>query len=314
MRTVALIFFFSLFGPYSCGETSAPASVRKGNKTTVRSEKSETMLSTSKDVSEVKTEKPKTQIVFGVVPQQSPSTVLKNWSAFATKMSELTQLKWVIKTAPSISEFERRCLEGRYDVAYMNPYHYTVFAKKPGYRAFARQAQKRIKGILVVQKEDPAKSIDDLRGYAAAFPSPAAFAASLLTQATLKQKKIPISVNFSNSHDSVYKNVATGIQQVGGGVMRTWRSTKAEFRDKLRILWTSPTYTPHAFAYHPRLSDSLRQRLSSAVQTLSKSSRDPSVFDPIRFKGLEEAKDQDWDDVRALGITILDPLISPQNK
>ena len=136
MRTVAFIFIFALFGPYSCGETSAPASVKTGNKTTVRTEKPETL----KDLSVVKPEKPKTQIIFGVVPQQSPSTVLKNWSAFATKMSELTQLKWVIKTAPSISEFERRCLEGRYDVAYMNPYHYTVFAKKPGYRAFARQA------------------------------------------------------------------------------------------------------------------------------------------------------------------------------
>ena len=69
------------------------------------------------------------EIIFGVVPQQAPSQIIRNWSPFAREMSKRTGWKWTVKTAPSIPEFERRCLAGRYDVAYMNPYHYTVFAK-----------------------------------------------------------------------------------------------------------------------------------------------------------------------------------------
>ena len=55
-------------------------------------------------------------------------------------------------TAPDIPEFERRLLAGRYDLAYMNPYHYTVFSLKPGYIVVAKEKDKLIQGIVVVRK------------------------------------------------------------------------------------------------------------------------------------------------------------------
>ena len=84
------------------------------------------------------------EIRFGVVPQQAPSQILKNWKGFAKEMSKRTGWKWTVKTAPSIPEFEKRCLEGRYDIAYMNPYHYTVFAQKPGYKASRGRRTRRL--------------------------------------------------------------------------------------------------------------------------------------------------------------------------
>ena len=248
-------------------------------------------------------------ISFGIVPQQAPSQILKNWQPFADEMSRRTGMKWVVKTAPSIPEFEKRCLDGRYDVAYMNPYHYTVFAQKPGYRAFARQKNKRIKGILVVRKDDPVQSVEGLKNYPAAFPSPAAFAASVITRAFLKNSGIPVEIHYSNSHDSVYQNVAKGIQKVGGGVLRTWRATDKKVRDQLRILWTSPAYTPHAFAFHSRLDAEVVKVLTEGVAALASEARIATVFDPIKFKGIMTAEDADWDDVRALKITTLDHLL-----
>lgn len=251
-------------------------------------------------------------IRFGIVPQQAPSKILLHWKPFADKMTELTGRQWVIKTAPSIPEFEKRLGAGAYDVAYMNPYHYTVFSSRPGYRAFARQKDKRIKGILVVHKESPYQSVEDLAGTEAAFPSPAAFAASVLTRQYLKSKGVPFKTRYVNSHDSVYANVANGTQQVGGGVMRTFNSTAPEVREKLRILWTSALYTPHAFAYHPQLAKTFVSTTKAAVAALAKEERDAAIYDPIQFKGIQAATDGDWDDVRALGISELDQPESPR--
>ena len=252
---------------------------------------------------------PKQKITFGVVPQQAPSTILRNWQPFADEMSKQTGMQWIVKTAPSIPEFEKRCLEGRYQVAYMNPYHYTVFAQKPGYEAFARQKDKKIKGILVVAKDGPIKTVDDLAGKKATFPSPAAFAASVITRNFLDGRKIKTEINYANSHDSVYQNVAAGIQDVGGGVMRTWNANPEKVRDKLKILWTSPTYTPHAFAMHPKLDESTKAAIIKATKSLENAPRNPSVYDPIRFKGLVSAADSDWNDVRALGIQELASML-----
>jgi phosphonate transport system substrate-binding protein len=247
---------------------------------------------------------PKT-LTFGIVPQQAADAIKSNWAPLAKRLSELTGSEVLIKTASSIPEFERRVAAGHYDLSYMNPYHYTVFAGSPGYRAFARQKDKRIKGILVVRKDSPVTSLAECAGLKAAFPSPAAFAASLLTRAKFKALGVPIETQYVKSHDSVYAGVAQGNHAVGGGVKRTFAATADEVRSKLRVLWTTEGFTPHAFAYHPRVPPAIVERLKAAVVEIERAPRDPLVFDRIKFKGLVPALDNDWDDVRALGLTEL---------
>jgi phosphonate transport system substrate-binding protein len=245
------------------------------------------------------------ELRFGIVPQQAPSTIKKNWAPIARYLGQALNVKVYIKTAPSIPEFENRCAQGLYDISYMNPYHYTVFSKNPGYRAFARQRNKRIKGILVVPKDSPAKSLTEFAGKQAAFPSPAAFAASLLTRAKFKNMGVDITPVYVKSHDSVYANVLSGIHPVGGGVMRTFRSTPKETREGLRILWTTNEFTPHAFAMHPRISPKLAERLKKAFNSIDSHKDKEIILAPLKFKGMMLAEDKDWDDVRALGLNEL---------
>ena len=260
------------------------------------------------------TPKKKIEIRFGIVPQQAPSTIKKNWAPLARFLEEALDAKVYIKTASSIPEFEKRCAKGLYDIAYMNPYHYTVFSKTPGYRAFARQRDKRIKGILVVSKDSEAKELSEFEGLNAAFPSPAAFAASLLTRSKFKSLGVNIQPTYVKSHDSVYANVQSGIYPVGGGVLRTFRSTPKEIREGLRILWTTKEYTPHAFAYHPRLSGELVKRLQVAFSRIDQHAKRDEILEPLKFRGLMKAIDTDWNDVRALGLNELVHLEKPSTK
>ncbi|MPS30921.1 MULTISPECIES: phosphate/phosphite/phosphonate ABC transporter substrate-binding protein [unclassified Salinivibrio] len=249
-------------------------------------------------------------ITFGIVPQQSAITLANNWGPILEYVSQQSGYNLVFRTAKDIPEFEGRVLTGEYDVAYMNPYHYTVFHQKPGYQAFAKQKDKRIHGILVVKKDTSITSLEELDGKRLAFPSPAAFAASVVPRAALKNQGINITPQYVSSHDSVYLNVARDFFIAGGGIERTFNNTDPEVSKQLRVLWKTPGYTPHAFAFHPDLDPQVADAIKAAFLSLNNSEKGQTLLGNISFKGIEPAQNEDWDDVRALNITLLQHLLS----
>ncbi len=248
-------------------------------------------------------------ITFGIVPQQSASKLAKLWVPILAEVSRQTGYKLQFKTAPNIPEFEQRCANGEYDVAYMNPYHYTVFSRSPGYQAIARQKDKLIRGIVVVHKDSPIKEMSELHEKVIAFPAPAAFAASVLPRAYLTAQNIPFSPEYVSSHDSVYRTVAKGLFTAGGGIERTFNNMAPEIRNELKILWTTDAFTPHAFATHPRLPAEVVTKIQQALVDLDKTDAGAALLKEINFKAIQASQDRDWDDVRALGIDLLEQLI-----
>lgn len=250
-------------------------------------------------------------ITFGVVPQQSAGKLARLWTPVFENLSAATGYRIEFRTAPDIPEFERRLARGEYDLAYMNPYHYTTFHKQPGYEAFAKAKDKKLKGIVVVREDSTYKEMDQLAGQTLAFPSPAAFAASIVTRSYLQNQSIPILAEYVSSHDSVYLGVAKGLYPAGGGVMRTFNNVEEDIRDQLRILWVSPGYTPHAFAAHPRLDKTVVDTIRDAMLRLDETSGGRALLGNLKLKGIISAEDEEWGDIRALNLQMLDDLISP---
>ncbi|MBI5518589.1 MAG: phosphate/phosphite/phosphonate ABC transporter substrate-binding protein [Desulfovibrio sp.] len=244
----------------------------------------------------------------GVVPQQSAAELVKAWVPLLAYLGERAGLRLQFETAKDIPTFEQRLAKGEYDIAYMNPYHYVVFHAAPGYQAFAREKDRRIQGIVVVPKASKATRLEDLAGQAVAFPAPAAFAATILPLAHLKTLNVPVKPTYTSSHDSVYLGVARGFFPAGGGINRTFENIAPEVRDGLRILWKSPSYTPHAFAAHPKLKEDIVRRLLAAMAALDSDPRGRELLAGAGFKGFEEGRDADWNDIRKLGIRLLENL------
>jgi len=245
-------------------------------------------------------------LAFGIVPQQSASRLAEEWGPLLAEISRRSGVPLVFRTAPSIPVFEERLGQGEYDLAYMNPYHYVVFHSAKGYRAFAKEQERKIKGILVVKKDSTYRKPADLAGKTVVFPAPAAFAASILPQAEFGRLKIPIEAKFVASHDSVYRAVASGLQEAGGGIQRTFEATPAEIRDTLRVLSETPAYTPHAFAAHPRVSAEILAKVLAAMASLAGDEAGQRLLAPLAFKGIAAAQDKEWNDIRALDIDLLE--------
>lgn len=238
---------------------------------------------------------------FGIVPQTNGSKLSKLWSPILQYLEENSQIELRFATARNISTFEKRVKSGKYDIVYMNPYHYTMFHDEQGYMAFAKAKKKRLKGIMVVLKDSPYRSLNDLNNSELAFPSNA-FAANLVPRAVLSKTNVDFSSKYVSSHDSVYRNIARGRYPAGGGVMRTFNNTSPEYKDKLRILWKSDGYTPHAFAAHPRVPQAIVEKLQKALLQMERNPQGKALLKKIRLKGIEKGTDREWDDVRALNI------------
>jgi phosphonate transport system substrate-binding protein len=246
----------------------------------------------------------RTVLSFGIVPQQAPSKLLASWGPVLRELEANTGYRFIFRTAPDIPTFEQRLATGEYDLAYMNPYHFTVFNHgDDGYQAVAKAADKRIRGILVVRRDSPVETLDALAGETLAFPAPAAFAASVLPRAHLTERGVAFESQYVSSHDSVYKTVAKGLYAAGGGVERTFNATDPGVRAQLRVLWRTPGYTPHAIAAHPRLPTEIIGSVRRAFVGLAASEQGRNALVPLKVTGFAAAKNADWDDVRALKIT-----------
>jgi phosphonate transport system substrate-binding protein len=245
-------------------------------------------------------------LAFGVVPQQSASRLAEEWGPLLAEISRRSGVVLVFRTAPSIPVFEARLGQGDYDLAYMNPYHYVVFHKATGYQAFAKEQDRKIKGILVVRKDSAYQKAADLAGKTVVFPAPAAFAASILPQAEFGRLQISIEAKFVASHDSVYRAVASGLHEAGGGIQRTFEALPADLRASLRVLSETPAYTPHAMAAHPRVAPEIVAKVLAAMTSLGHDEPGQRLLAPLAFKGFVGAQDKEWNDIRALDIDLLE--------
>lgn len=246
---------------------------------------------------------------FGVVPQGSASQLAESWTPVLNVLAQKSGLALAFGTAPDIPTFEKRVANGEYDFVYMNPYHFVVFNAKPGYRALARNKDERLRGIVVVRKDSRYKELKDLSGATLAFPTPAAFAATLVIEADLRKRGIAFASKIVKSHDSVYRDVAAGLYPAGGGVPRTFKLLDDSVAKDLRVLYTSADYTSHAIASRPGMDAATRDKLLKAMLAMSLDAGDRELLQRIGFNGFEPARDRDWDDVRALHIRPVDSQI-----
>ncbi|MGB0966523.1 MAG: phosphate/phosphite/phosphonate ABC transporter substrate-binding protein [Litorivicinus sp.] len=235
------------------------------------------------------------------MPQQNAIRTAQIWGPVLQHLQKVTGHQFELKTNKDIPAFEAALARGEYDFAYMNPYHYTVFSERAGYQALAHRAGNGIRGVVVVAKDSDIRALSELDGRVVGFPAPAAFAATLINQAEMKAEGAQVIPKYTSSHDSVYRAVASGLLEAGGGIGRTLKATDPKVSQALRVLHTTQEYTPHAIAASARIPVEVQNAIQQAFIGLS----EPAVLDALKVQGFVPASDQDWDDVRALKLQVI---------
>ena len=236
-------------------------------------------------------------ILFGIAPQQEPEKVRAMWAPFFRYLEKEVGHPFAFETASSIEEFQKRVLEGRYDIWWGNPLTYVQVSKRLGYQAIARDTT-RIAGLLVVLKEDGPKSPKELLGKKVAYSAPDAIGGTLLVQALIARAGVApdqVETIYTGSHDAVYKAVLEGKAAAGGGVPRSFNALPTEQREKLVVLAKTEEVAPQPFAVHPRLYRSVVAKIQRAMIKLNWAPEGKDILQSIQYKEIVVSNDFDYD-------------------
>ncbi len=251
-------------------------------------------------------------LLFGVVPQGAPAEVLAAWEPIADVLGQALGRPVAAVTAPDIPTFEACVHAGIYDIVYLNPYHYIVFSETTGYRAVAHRADARLKGLVIVGRNSPVTSLAELDGARIAFPSQAAFAASILVRAELQAAGIDFSPVYTRSHESGYLAVARDLLVATGGVNRTFGLFTSNHPDYglLRVIHKTEGYTPHPIAVAGWLDDVTVEKIARTLTELHFTA--PETLSLLAIGRFQRPAEDAYDDVRALAMPVEETGINLQ--
>jgi phosphonate transport system substrate-binding protein len=236
-------------------------------------------------------------IVIGIAPQQEPKKVFTMWQPLLRYLEREVRHGFAFETASSIEEFQKRVIEGRYDIWWGNPLTYIQASRKLGYVAIARDTT-RIAGLLVTRKGDGITSVKDLIGKKIAYSAPDAIGGTLLVQDQLiKGGVTPEQVTqvFTGSHDSAYRAVLDGHADAAGGVPRSFNALDPAQREKLVVLAKTEEVAPQPFAVHPRLFRGMVTQIQRALVKLNWIPEGRDILSSIQYKEIVISNDVDYD-------------------
>ena len=207
---------------------------------------------------------------LAIVPQYSPLTVHRNWQPLLKALEKDTGIKLKLRVYNSFNRFIGGLERGDADFAYLAPYHLVVARETQPYVPLLRDGTRDLIGVVVVRKDSPYTKIEDLHGKQIDFPSPNAFAASLYLRAHLREKLgLDYTPRYVGNHDNVYRHVALGLSEGGGGVNNTLSQQPKTLKGKLRVLYEVPGVASHPLAAHQRVPEDVRNRIQQAILSWS---------------------------------------------
>ena len=240
---------------------------------------------------------------FGVVPQFEPRQLAAIWVPILHELERRTGLLLTMTGAPRIPDFEEDFRQGRFDFAYMNPYHSLMAAEAQGYEPLVRDGGRSLFGILVVPRESPIRSLSELEGRQVAFPAPNALGASLLMRADLKELHgVNIEPRYVKTHSSVYTNVLLGRVAAGGGVMGTLKRQKPEVREALRILYKTREMPTHPVVVHPRVPAEHREAVRRALLEMGADERGAALLAKVPIQRVVAASAEEYQPLGEWGL------------
>ena len=233
-------------------------------------------------------------ILIGVVPQFEARKLHQIWQPIIDELSTRTGKKFELSGSPTIVDFERQLLEGKFDFAYMNPYHFIMAQQAQGYNPVVRDTSRKLSGILVVKNDSGIDSPKQLDGKTLAFPAPNALGASLQMRQELTDLfGITFTPNYVKTHDSVYLNVMFNKAAAGGGVGKTLQQQKDSVKSALKVIHKTKPVAPHPVAAHPRVAQALVDSVRETFLQMSNSDEGKALLEqiPMRIAGASTAAD-----------------------
>lgn len=241
---------------------------------------------------------------FYVLNQRSVALAAQYWNPIMTYVSKRSGVPLELKLARTAEEGNAIAERLGYDFQYTNHF-FTPERDRLGYRVIARPAGPGIRSQIVVPKDSPIQTLQDLNGKDVGFVSRDGFTGYWVPYDALLRAKVKISPVFTGNQESsfaqlkVYKIAAAGVND---SVMARY-ARRESFA--YRALWTSEIYQDLCIMANPKVPPSEVAAVKAALISMANDPEGRRVLqagaDLLKMNGplgFVAAENRDYDNYR----------------
>ena len=243
-------------------------------------------------------------IIFGILPFVSAEQLVIRFSPLVNYLSRNLRVPVRIETAPDFVEFARRTHEDqRYDILFTAPHFYPQAHSKAGYRLIAGVDSPGMWAVIVVPRQSPIHSIDDMVGKRLSTVHPAGLA-TLLVRKYLSDAGIDpdvdITIISTPSHDASLLSSYHGVTDAAALMQPPYDAASARVRENMRIIAKTES-TPHIpISVSPRISESCASEISNLLLQMGTTTEGQRVLSHNEFSGFKKTDPEEYERVRDL--------------
>ncbi len=245
-------------------------------------------------------------LTFGTYAADKPTVTVRKYRPFlsflADRMSERLGEKVIIKMqiAKEYEEGIRQLAEGEVDFARFGPASYVMVKRaNPSVSIVAmesKKGEKRFKGVIVVHRDSPLQSLEELKGMTFAFGDELSTVGRYLSQAELLNAGISgadlHSFAYLGRHDLVGEAVGANKYSAGALKESTYKKLVAK-GVPIRVLMSFDNVTKPWLA-----SAGLDARILQAMRDVMLASQNEEIVQRVSKNGFLAGEDTDYDLIR----------------
>lgn len=240
---------------------------------------------------------------MGIFPYMPPTKLLEVFSPMALDFSAKLGTTVRISTKPDYRSFTESIAKEQYDIAFIQPFDYTVAHDKHNYLPLAGRGE-QLRLVIIVKNDSPIRKLSDLKGKVVANP-PEVAAVSRLTSKALKDAGLnPVSDvkrEYGKTHFSCAQSVLIGTADACGTAPQALRNFEKEKKlsSHFRVIHEAAPFPNSLLVIHKRVPKKDREKLLKTILAWPTTAEGQKIIDIGEFTPFIPIKDKDFNLVRA---------------
>ncbi len=252
-------------------------------------------------------------ITYAYLPQYSHTESFQRHNRLVEYLSEQTGLPIRQVFPDTFDNYLSMFGQGKIDISFSNPFIYVKLANRYGARAMARiveaDGRAEFRGQIIARKDNKAiQTLQDCRGksWVAVDPSSAGgylFALGHFVDHGITLKDFKEVVFAGGRQENVILGVYAGLHDIGS--IREGSLSVVQDKidiNQIQVVDSSRRYPGWVYAYSPRLSEDVADRIRQAMLQLDyeHNPQHRLILDAAKFIGFVPSDDRDFDPIREL--------------
>ena len=221
------------------------------------------------------------QQVFKItaIPDESPTELARKSAPLVKYLEEKLGMKVEFTPVSDYAAAVEVLVNKQVDLAWFGGFTFVQASARSGGKVVPlvqREEDTKFRSVFITA--DPAiKSLADLKGHTLSFGAPSSTSGHLMPRSFLMEAKIDPDkdlkrVAFSGAHDATIAAVAAGKVDAGALNISVWEKFVADKKvdtDKVRVIFTTPTYYDYNWTVHADMPAALKEKLTKAFLDLN---------------------------------------------